>query len=118
MFSYYEFLGTDHETVFGNNSLSNEGELTIRDLVQVQHDVFEARSAWYDIGLSLGIMPDTLTAIKRDNPESKDSFREMLACWLKSATLQKSWKALINALKEEVVGYPNLAKTIAEKHNV
>ena len=85
---------------------------------QVQDEAFEARSKWYAIGLSLGIQPGTLTTIKRDNPESQDSFREMLACWLKSANLQKSWKALANALKKEAVGYPNLATRIAENIKV
>ena len=108
----YVFLGT--ETVFRKYTLLKEGELTVSDLLQVQEQLFEARTAWYEIGLSLGINTGTLTAIRRDNSKVNDCFREMLINWLES-DLEKSWKALANALKKEIVGYPSLATRIVEK---
>ena len=48
----YVFLGT--ETVLRKYTLLKEGELTVGDLLQVQEELFEARTAWYEIGLSHG----------------------------------------------------------------
>ena len=75
--------------------------------------VWKARSEWYNIGLKLGISPDTLDAITstgRDNPST--CFRDMLKEWLNNGNPRPTWAAVAEALKSPMVGYGHLAEKL------
>ena len=90
-------------------------ELTTKDLWSIQEAVFEARTKWYDIGLALDVDVSTLDSIDKQFDNHGDKLRTTLTTWLRTATEPK-WQAVVNALKNPVVGRPDLAKDIKDKH--
>ena len=85
------------------------GQLTIDDLRSVQRAIWDARSCWYNIGLKLGLDPDTLGAIRMDKRDNIDNcFTEMLTHWLRQVNPPHTWSALADALRSPTVGYKEL----------
>ena len=73
--------------------------LTIKDLGTVQNETWSARTKWYNIGLKLGILADTLDAISKDKQSCDDRYTEMLKQWLRRSDPKPTWDALANALR-------------------
>ena len=72
-------------------------------------------SRWEDIGLCLGLNPDSLDIIKADHPNnSKNCFREMIKLWWRRVDPSPSWTAIIEAV--DAVGCDLLAKNLREKY--
>ena len=61
------------------------------------------------MGLGLGISPDTLDAVKRDNRECEDCYRAMLKQWLKEKPAVIS---LADALRSPSVNMEHLAEEL------
>ena len=89
-------------------------ELTIKDLNAVKNAILSAHSKWYDVGLELGIIADTLDAIKKDCQSCKDCYIEMLKQWLRS-DLRPSWSVLADALRSPSVEEGALADQLPPK---
>ena len=73
--------------------------LTIKDLNTVQNETWSAHTKWYNIGLKLGILADTLDAISKDKQSCNDRYTEMLKQWLRRSDPKPTWDALANALR-------------------
>ena len=87
------------------------GCLSISDLGEVLEAVWEARSKWYNVGLSLRISPDTLDTIQRDHRDiSENCFMAMLKVWLRRTQPHPTWAALARAMRSPMVGYGQLAE--------
>ena len=97
---------------FGHKS-SNADVLNTEHLAAVRSKVWEARAKWYDIGLELGIHAGTLNAIKSDNDNVGDQFREMLWKWLNKVDPPPTRKQLAKALESPSVGHGHLAEQIS-----
>ena len=70
---------------------------------------------WEDIGLYLGIDPDRLEIIKRDNREyCQDCYREMIKVWYTRVNPRPEWSAIIDAI--EHTGYGALAEELRQEH--
>ena len=88
--------------------------MTPNDLRRVQDTIWEPRANWYNLGLGLGITPDTLDAIELANQRNPDCcFRAMLTKWLREHQ-QPTWSALSEALTSPSVGLTHLAEQINE----
>ena len=89
--------------------------LNINYLVEVQHAIWEGRTKWRPLGLELGLLPDTLKAIRSNHPQSVDEcFCEMISEWLKS-DYRPNWEILISALRSPIVGLHSLASKFEDR---
>jgi hypothetical protein len=67
---------------------------------------------WYNLGLELGITPETLDSIELASAREPDRcFTAMLTTWLREHE-QPTWSALAEALRSPSVGLSHLAKEI------
>ena len=88
------------------------GCLGPNDLQRVQDTIWKARVRWYNLGLGLGITPDSLDSIETTNTRnSNDCFRAMLTKWLREHQ-QPTWSAIAEALRSPSVGLNHLAEEI------
>ena len=72
-------------------------------------------SDWELLGVYLGVSPNTLDSVKRENARVELMKYNMLAEWLKS-TPEATWKDIVSALT--VMKHNSVAKVIKEKYNV
>ena len=86
-------------------------ELTEGHLRDIQNKLWPARSQWYNIGLGLGLSPDTLDVIDHDNQGVDAKFRCMILKWLRGGK-ECSWVALYKALSDPSVERGVLANTL------
>ena len=85
------------------------GTLSILDLGTVLSTTLSASSRWYNVGLGLGISPDTLDVIDRNHRgDCGDCYRNVLAEWLRRADPSPTWRTLAEALKSPLVGMSDL----------
>ena len=71
---------------------------------------------WYNIGLELGIAPNTLDSIRKANNQNPDDcLTNMIKDWLKNGKTERSWAALAKALKSRMVGYAQLSKELPQQ---
>ena len=89
--------------------------LNIDRLGDVQEELYEARTKWYDVGLALKVPVTTLDSIEGQFDNHGDKLREALKVWLKTAT-EPTWQDVVDVLKRRVVGEPKLASDIEAKH--
>ena len=89
--------------------------LNIDHLGDVQEELYEARTKWYDISLALKVPVTTLDSIGGQFDNHSDKLRETLKVWLKTAT-EPTWQNVVDVLKRRVVGEPKLASDIEAKH--
>ena len=83
------------------------------DLASVQAAVWDGRNKWYNIGLQLGLSPETLDAIEQTKRHVVDDcFTETLKLWLRGSGSRPSWSCLARALKEQTVGLVVLAEKL------
>ena len=87
--------------------------LNVEHLTAVRSKLWEARAKWYDIGLELGIHSGTLDAIKCNNNNVEDRFREMLREWLIRVNPPPTKLQLAKALESPSVGHGTLAEQIS-----
>ena len=74
--------------------------------------LYEAREKWYNIGVKLGIKTTDLNEIKHDHGDKLEPcLREMIQLWLRQIGV--TWEKLIDALRDETVGFYHLANSIA-----
>ena len=91
-------------------------DLSIDDLGVVNEASLDARIKWYEIGLELGISPDTLNAIKEESQSNSGTcLRNTLMYWLQNST-NRNWRALANAMSSRTVGRQDIADRILQKH--
>ena len=82
----------------------------VDDLAPVQEAVWEGRTKWYNIGLQLGLSPESLDAIERTKHHViDDCFTETLKVWLRGSGNRPSWRCLARALRARTVGLVVLA---------
>ena len=70
---------------------------------------------WYNLGLQLGVRPETLDRIRARFNDPRDQLREMLKIWLTTSD-NPSWKTLTDALKSPVMGESQLAGGLETKY--
>ena len=91
--------------------------LSVNDLKEVYEELYDARTKWHNIGLSLKMNPNDLDAIKmkhKDDPG--ECFRELLSTWLKQANPKPMWADLVTALKSPTVKYEQLSENVQKKY--
>ena len=88
--------------------------LSMEDLATILRELYEARSKWMDLGVQLELDVSELESIREkysDNPDK--CFREMFISWLKSSSkVPKTWKTLVDVLKQPAIGYGVLGEKI------
>ena len=90
--------------------------MTVKDLKNVRKAVWDARTKWMDIGLELDLSINDLTAIEKVHRGNVDMcFLQMLNLWLKQGDPRPTWSAMIDALKEPVIGFQQLAEEVESK---
>ncbi len=84
------------------------------DLRQVYELLFGVRNKWYNLGLALGLRPDTLNGILGDNSKSDIRLRKMLNICLDTST-SLTWSGLCEALRQPTVACNDVAEEIEAK---
>lgn len=74
----------------------------------------DATDKWYDLGLELHLRERTLKAIKANENDVHDRFREMISAWLHEDGPPPTWDALIIALKKRSVRLTDVANKVEE----
>ena len=91
--------------------------MTIDDLALVQKEVWTGRTKWYNIGLELGLSPETLDAIElRERGDPDVCLRATLKQWLRKPECYPSWERLAESLGASPVGLGDLADRIKKNH--
>ena len=88
-----------------------ENELEENDLVDIQERLWDARSKWRKIGLTLKIKPSDLEVIEKDGSDTDDRFEKMILRWLRNGE-KCTWDALCQALSARSVNCCDLADRI------
>ena len=88
----------------------------INDLNTVWREVHIAAAVWEDLGLALLMKPHTLETIKHNNSDVRDRLKAALSEWLKGNGGERSWRFLSRALKDPMVGRPDIAEAIETKY--
>ena len=91
-----------------------DSKLDTADLGELQNELHDISSKWYNLGLQLRIEVGQLDNIKKDNLD--ECLREMLKIWLKKVNPHPTWNALIDALKCRVINEQQLANKLEEKN--
>lgn len=87
--------------------------LTVDDFREVYGRVYPQRLRWRPIGLCLGVHATIL-----ENTEyqyfrnTEQCLEKTLLDWLRRPTLRPTWQALINALKDKIVGEEGAAEAL------
>ena len=90
--------------------------MTVRDLKTVRKAVWDARTKWLDIGLELDLNITDLDAIDAEHHGDIGScFMKMLTLWLKQVDPPPTWSAMIDALKEPIIGFKHLGEEVERK---
>ena len=87
-------------------------------LLVVKQEIGEF-TKWYDLGLCLGLSPDSLDVIKQDEHLTKDRVRAVLLKWLRKDYNEEqygspSWNTLAHAIKPFNHA---LSRTIKDRHS-
>ena len=91
--------------------------LSVNDLKVLFPALYPARTKWYDIGLLLDVPVDTLDTIKSENKDDLGAcLREMLHYALKSGDRKLTWKRVVDALKNDIVGDAELADSLSRNY--
>ena len=87
--------------------------LTLREhLEDAYSKLFKARTEWFNIGLTLNVDGNTLTAIRQEHSSNHgDCLRDMLAHRIK-ATDSLTWGDLCKSLRHVTVGRSDVANEI------
>lgn len=86
-------------------------------LVNVLRELKEVTHEWYELGLLLGLECSTLETIKANNQTVKECKRTMVISWLqKKDKSSPSWQALVTALRDPLVNYPDIANLIEQNY--
>ncbi len=109
--SYPGFLQT-HKPLCSNPSFP--AVLRPNDLFAVLTELREVIADWYIIGLALEFPPAALDAMKDTHTEPMDCMIDMVKKWLN--TSEPSWKGLIAALRQPLVGKLALAGKLEDKY--
>ena len=82
---------------------------------KIQNSTWDARSKWYNVGLALGLSPNTLDVIGRNHRDiCEDCYRTILKEWLgKKPTLS----SLAEALRSPSVNMGHLAEQLTLMEN-
>ena len=101
---------------YRNKFENTEPALHPDNLNKVLQAAWLAQKNFYNIGLELGITPDTLDKIAKESDTNGEALREVLKMWLQSAG-KKTWKILRDALVTETVNETYAAQEVeAGKH--
>ena len=88
------------------------GALDTDDLRRVKNMTWDARSRWYDVGLELGMLADTLDAIRMDHRDyCGPCYTNMLKVWFRNDP-NPTWSSLAEALRSPAVGLDDLAEKL------
>lgn len=90
-------------------------ELGEKDLCDIQDELWDARSKWYNIGLGLLLAASDLDVIDKDKGDIDAKFRSMILKWLRGGE-QCTWEVLCKALSARSVDQTILARTIRQKY--
>ena len=104
---WISFLETEFPILFTDEVLTLHGHLK-----NACSKLFKARTEWFNIGLTLKVDHDTLTAIsQKQSGDHGDCLREMLAHCIK-ATDSLTWGDLCNSLRHVTIGRSDVADEI------
>ena len=81
----------------------------ISDLFEVKRELLPVTARWKHVGLALGLNPNTLDAIERENKDSENCLARMLTLWLKKNYNterfgEPSWELLAKAVRDPAGG--------------
>ena len=89
-------------------------KLVTADLGELQNELHDISSKWYNLGVQLRIDIGQLDNIRKDNLD--ECLREMLKIWLKQVDPHPTRNALIDALKRRVINEHQLASQLEKKY--
>ena len=90
-------------------------KLTLDDLGLLLEELVDVCDRWYDLGLQLGVRPETLNALSPQFHSSLGFFLEVIKTWL-TTNDNPSWKTLTDALRSRSVGANQLAGSLERKY--
>ena len=91
--------------------------LSLNERADVLEDILASSTRWYEIGLRLKFSVDKLDGITSQFSDPRHCLREMLKEWLKGAARSRpTWGGLVEALRSQTVGEPELADQLEAKH--
>ena len=96
------------------NSQFSATLLGIESLLEVRTKLREARLAWFNLGLVLGLLQHTLESIH----DIGHCLTETLAAWLqgRDGAAAPTWRAIVEALLSPTINFYRLALQISNSH--
>ena len=82
---------------------------------KVLHCLSSLAAKWKDIGIELGINPDSIDEIDEDQKSSRSKLTELIKLWLRQATPPPTWQALSDAVEQISA---NKAQEIRQLHGL
>ena len=95
--------------------LSLDNNLTIDDLSALNEKLFQARTKWFEIGLSLNVDNETLKSINIRNHENPDKCLIEMLTHRVQAIAPLTWRTVCVCLRSPTVGRNDVAKGIEEE---
>ena len=93
-----------------------DNKLVTDDLGDLQNELHDISSKWYNLGVQLRIKLGDLDNIKKEGLVPVDCLREMLRIWLKQVDPHPTRSALIKALIQPVINEQQLANQLQKKY--
>ena len=75
--------------------------------------LYPVAAKWENIGIFIGIKPNILESIKKDNSSQEDCLREMLKVWEKQVDPPPTWSTMADAL--HIIGENELARNLRDR---
>ena len=111
--SYCTFIGSQVETS-DDSSISLSSRSAKPELREIFMQLFPVAAKWENIGIFVGIKPDKLDNIKKENSSSQpDCLREMLKIWVKQIDPPPTWSTMADALQR--IGEDGIARNLRRK---
>ena len=76
--------------------------------------LYPVAAKWENLGIFVGIKPNILDSIKKDNSSSQeDCLREMLKVWEKQVNPPPTWSTMADAL--QIIGENELTRNLRDR---
>ena len=90
-------------------------------LADLMNDVASVIPAqWRAVGIQLGLSPDTLDSIQRENAGKPrvclESFEQVLTIWKRHGPKLYTWNTIVDVLRTPAVGQSALAEELCAKY--
>ena len=117
-FSVYRDLGISSKELYILLCLSAavEKELAPKDAINVVEEILPALNQSYTLALLLNIPHYEVESIHRQHTDPHDRLLHVIMAFINRDHPKPTWRSIVHALRNEVIGLPNLARKLELAH--